>query len=111
MSASFLRVSLTWRANLDHLSVADELEGRLAAVNERPTLRGPIYLSRARSEEVGEQDELRVYRNGMEKDRRGRERDSMERISRLFKTRPRQQWSRQDLLGLSETVFLIDGCD
>ena len=101
---------MTWRADPDHLSVADELEGRLAAVNQSPTLLGPIYLSQPRPE-VGEQDELRAYRNGSEKERRDKERHSMERISRLFKAQPQQQWSRQDLLGLGETVFLIDGCD
>ena len=111
MSASSLRFGLTWRADPDPLSVADELEGRLAAVNQRPTLLGPIFPTPARPEVVGEQDELRAHKNETEKERRSKERDSIERISCLFKARPQQQWSRQDLLGLSETVFLIDGCD
>ena len=110
MSASSLRIGLTWRADPDHFSVADKLEGRLAAVNESPTLLGPMASVVPRPE-VGEQDEPRGYRNGAEKERRDKERHSMERISRLFKARPQQQWSRQDLLGLGETVFLIDGCD
>ena len=112
MSVSSLRFGLTWRADPNQLSVADELEGRLAAVNQSSKLLKPVYLSQPRPEVDGEQDEQRAYKNGSEKERRSRERDSMERISRFFKARPRQQWSRQDLLGLSEIVFLsMDAID
>ena len=60
---------------------------------------------------VDEQDQQRARKNGIEKTRRNEEREHLERLSRLFKVIPRQEWSRQDLLGFGETVFLIDGCD
>ena len=60
---------------------------------------------------IHEQDEQRTKKNERERKRRGEEQDQMKRVSRLFKTVHDEQWSKQDLLGFCEKVFLIDGWD
>ena len=88
-----------------NLAVADELERKLAVVNQGSGLRRSAGASRRRTG-----DEQNTKKNGTEKARRDLERHHLERVSCLFRV-SREQWSKKDVLSLGEMIFLIDGCD
>ena len=93
------------------IAAIEELEGRLQAVNQRPTLRPALGGPRPGKKVPGEEEGWRVRRGEAEKARRDRQRDQFERISRLFRAGPGRVRDKKDVLGLGETVFLIDGRD
>ena len=88
----------------------EELESRLAAINHRPMLRLPIGGPQP-GEKVAVRAESLAKKGEMEKAKRDEERDQLERMSCLFRTKPQQVWSRKGVLSLGEKNFLIDGCD
>lgn len=90
------------------LVVADELGSRLMVINQRPALRGSVGKSKIGQKMGGKRMGRRTKKNETEKGRRDSERYHLGRISRLFK-RAEQQWSRMEVLGLGESIFLIDG--
>ena len=88
-------------------TVADELELRLAVVNQQPALRHSVIAPEAVGKTNGKQTERRRKRNELEKGRRDRERHQVERISRLFKASERA-WSKKDALTLGEIISRIN---
>ena len=108
VSISSLHFDSTWRTDLDRILVADELEAKLAAVNQQPALRRPPGTSQPGRVMCGERMGKYARKNGTEKERRDWERHHLERISRLFKA-TRQLWSKKEVLSLGKIIFLIDG--
>ena len=91
-----------------NVTVANELEGRLTAVNPQPALLQAPSSSRAGTKGSGPMSERQEKRNQMEKDRRGRERYQLERICLLFKVAPSgKPWSRKNALCFGEILFHV----
>jgi hypothetical protein len=86
-------------------AVADELEARLMVVNQQLALRQQAGGSR--EGKGGCTKELR-RKSEAEKERRGDERDPIDRISRLFRAPPKL-WTKKDVLCLGKTIFYAGG--
>ena len=107
--------SRTWRADLgSNLTVADELEEKLAVVNQPHALRQYApgrYVSTTEAGQGMNVEEMRGRRakkNRMEREKRERERQPLERLSRLFKAPPGPRlWTRNEVLSQSEIVSLL----
>ena len=92
--------------NLSNVAVANELEGRLTAVNPQPALLQASSASKAGTKGRDKRSERQERRNQMEKNRRERERHQLERITRLFKVASSgKPWSRKNALSLGEILF------
>ena len=92
-----------------NIAVANELEGRLTAVNPQPVLLQAPSVAKAGAKESEKKSERQERRNRMEKDRRDRERHQLGRITRLFKVGSSgKPWSRKNALSLGE--ILVPRC-
>lgn len=87
---------------------ADELEGRLVAVNPQPMLRQSPSAPGAGTKTSGKQSERLAKRSKIEKERRDWERRQLERMTRLFKVPSKLKvWSRKDVLSLGEMISRV----
>jgi hypothetical protein len=86
-------------------AVAYELEARLMVVNQQLALRQQAGGSRG--VKGGRTKELR-RKSEAEKERRGDERDPIERISRLFRAPPKL-WTKKEALCLGKTIPHVGG--
>ena len=93
-----------------NFTVADELEARLAPVNQETVLRKSPTVPVAEATDGKEMDRPK-RRSILEKARRGDERRHVARISRLFRASNEMTWSRKDIFSLGELLFRIDRWD
>ncbi|KAF9644275.1 hypothetical protein BDM02DRAFT_996226 [Thelephora ganbajun] len=87
--------------------LADELEAKLAVVNQQPAFRQSTSAPESRKKTDSEKAEQQLKKNGSEKARRDDERHHVKRISRLFEA-SKKPWSKRDALGLA-VIFLLYG--